>query len=340
MATREPEVYRLPPHVHNARGEVRRVGLELELGGLSLERTLEVIEQVLGGSIAQKSRTEGRVLDTRYGTFKVEFDHSLLHKRSYLRPLERMGLLDSDDDEAKLRIEDSVLRIASEFVPIEVVSPPVRCDELAELDELWEALRQAGAQDTYDSPLFAFGLHLNPEIPAGDVDTLLAFTRAYLLLEDWLGSVSQVALSRRISPFVRSFPEAYRRAVLLPDYAPTAAEFVDLYLTHSPTRNRSLDLLPLLVHLFGPELLARVDEPTLVKGRPTFHYRLPNCEIAAPGWTPALDWNRWLAVERLANDGVQLNQLACSYLETQAASMWSQRVAFREQLREVLDLPA
>ncbi|MEY4513431.1 MAG: hypothetical protein RLZZ450_5553 [Pseudomonadota bacterium] len=340
MATREQQVYRLPPRLHNARGEMRRVGLEVELGGLSLERTLEVMQGVLGGTVELESRTMGRVVDTPYGPFKVEFDHSALQRRSYLRPLERIGLLDRDDDEAKQRIEDSVLRIASEIVPIEVVSPPVRCDELQGLDELWQALREAGAQDTYDSPLFAFGLHLNPEVPAPDVETVLAFTRAYLLLEEWLGSVSHVALARRISPFVRSFPEAYRRAVLQPDYAPTAAQFVDLYLTHSPTRNRSLDLLPLLVHLYGRELLTRVEDAASVKGRPTFHYRLPNCEIAAPGWTPAVDWNRWLAVERLANDEGLLTLLASRYLETQAVSLWSQRVDWSEQLRERLDLPA
>jgi hypothetical protein len=335
-----PTVYRLPPRPHNAQGEMRRVGLEVELGGLSLERTLEVIHSVLGGSVELESRTVGCVANTPYGAFKVEFDHSLLQKRSYLRPLERIGLLDSADDEAKQRIEDSVLRIASEIVPIEVVTPPVRCDELEELDELWEALRVAGAQDTYDSPLFAFGLHLNPEIPARDVATLLAFTRSYLLLEDWLAGVSNVALTRRISPFIRPFPEAYRRAVLQPDYVPTSEHFVADYLAHSPTRNRPLDLLPLLVNLYGSELLAHVEEAALVKGRPTFHYRLPNCEIASPGWTPAVDWNRWIAVERLADDGEQLASLAELYLETQAVPLWSQRPDWSEQLRRQLDLPA
>jgi len=340
MAMRERSAYRLPPRPYNAHGVMRRVGLEVELGGLSLECTLEVIHAVLGGSIELTSRTVGRVVDTRLGKFQVEFDHSLLQKRSYLRPLERIGWLDREDDEAAQRIEDSVLRVASEIVPIEVVTPPIRCDELDELDELWEALRSAGAQGTYDSPLFAFGLHLNPELPARDLPTVLAFTRAFLLLEEWLMSASHVALTRRISPFIRSFPEAYRRVVLPPDYAPNAAQFVDDYLTHSPTRNRTLDLLPLLVDLYGPALLSRVDEASLVKGRPTFHYRLPNCEIASAGWTPARDWNRWLVVERLANDSEQLSTLSGRYLETQDLLARLQGQGWTELLRERLDLPA
>lgn len=339
MTRAERSVYGVPPRLRNEKGEPRRVGLEVELGGLSLARTLDVIQTTLGGTVELASRTVGRVVDTPHGAFQVEFDHSMLRKRSYLRPLERIGWLDSEDDEAAGRIEDSVLRLASEIVPIEVVTPPVRHDELDGLDELWEALRAAGAQDTYDSPLYAFGLHLNPEVPARDEQTVLAFMRAFLLLESWLESVSQVALTRRISPFIRSFPEAYRRAVLRTDYAPSAARFVDDYLAHSPTRNRPLDLLPLLVDLYGPALLSRVEEAALVKGRPTFHYRLPNCEIASPGWTPAVDWNRWLAVERLANDRAQLAQLSRRYLETQDQPLRAQRQGWIEVLREQVELP-
>jgi Putative amidoligase enzyme len=68
-------------------------------------------------------------------------------------------------------------------------------------------------------------------------------------------------------------------------YAPPPQLF-EHYLEHNPTRNRPLDLLPLFVHLHGPGLLKRVEDAPLVKPRPTFHYRLPNCELTNPGWTP------------------------------------------------------
>lgn len=325
--------YRAPPCPLNAAGDIRSVGLEVELGGLSLERALEVVQGSVGGTVEIRSRTEGSV-QSPWGRFKVEYDHSMLRDRSYLKPLERLGLMDADSADA---VEDSVLRVAAEIVPIEIVSPPLRWDRLGELDPLWSALRQAGAEDTHDSPLYAFGLHLNPETPSTDSATLLAFMRAFLLLEDWLASASRVALTRRISPFIRPFPEEYRRLILQPDYDERA--FVDDYLTFSPTRNRPLDMAPLLLHVFGPRILERVEEAPLVKPRPTFHYRMPNSEIAAPGWTPARDWNRWLVVEQLAHQRAQLEQLAREYLDTFDLPLRLQSQGWIETLHSQLSLP-
>jgi hypothetical protein len=102
--------------------------------------------------------------------------------------------------------------------------------------------------------------------------------------------------------------------VLDPEYAPTRRELIEDYLAFSPTRNRVLDLLPLFVHC-EPECLQGhdVEGVELVKPRPTFHYRLPNCEIERPDWTPAAAWNRWLSVERLAADPSRLRDLALEY---------------------------
>ena len=285
-----------------------------------------------------QSRTEGSLAGTGLGDFKVEFDHSILRERSYLHPLSRMGLLDEGSETAQ-RVEDSVLWVAAEIVPVEIVTPPIPWHELARLDPLWTALRVSGAQDTHDSLLHAFGLHLNPEVPAADAATLLAFLRAFLLLEDWLEAASEVDLSRKISPFIRTFPETYRRKVLAPEYQPDAMQFADDYLTDNPTRNRPLDLHPLLVHVHGTGLLDRMGEAHLVKPRPTFHYRMPNCALAEPGWTPALDWNRWLAVEHLAGDAALLLALSVEYLETLDLPLRLQRGGWAAHVRKRLTLP-
>ncbi len=323
--------YHAPPRPVNAAGKTRTVGLEVEFGGLSLARALEVVQGTVGGTVEVRSRTEGSVHNA-WGRFKVEYDHSMLRDRRYLRPLE--GLMDADSVDA---LEDSVLRVASEIVPIEVVTPPMPWDRLAELDGLWNALRSAGAEDTHDSPLYAFGLHLNPETPDTDTSTLLAFMRAFVLLEDWLASASRVALTRRISPFIRPFPEEYRRLLLQPGY--DSASFLDDYLTFSPTRNRPLDMAPLLMHVFGAHILERIEEAPLVRPRPTFHYRMPNSEIAAPGWTPACDWNRWLVVEELAASPARLDELAREYLATFDLPLRLQSQGWIETLHSQLELP-
>ncbi|MET0287788.1 MAG: amidoligase family protein [Polyangiales bacterium] len=329
----ESLAYFAPPRERNPKGEMRKVGLELELGNLTLERTLEIVRDACGGEIVSDSRTEGAVRDTEFGRFKVEVDSAPLKERSYLRPLEALGL--DPDSPTALLVEDSVLQLAREIVPLEVVTPPIPWDRLQELDPLWSALRAAGAQDTRSSLLHAFGLHLNPEPPDFETNTLLAIVRAFLLLEDWIVTTADTDLARLIAPYIRTFPEPYRRKVLQPDYQPDWTAFVDDYLEASPTRNRPLDLLPLLAHLKAPGLEQRVEDWELVKARPTFHYRLPNCELARADWTPAEEWNRWVTIERVANDPALLRELSLAYLDTPDLPLrvqrgsWSAHVAAR-----------
>lgn len=330
--------YDRPPREHNAKGEVRKVGLEIELAGLTLDRTLALVQQTVGGEIELEGRAQGHVRDTPFGKFKVEFDSTPLKERSYLRPLELIGI-EPQSSTADF-VEQSVLEVAREIVPIEIVTPPVAWNRLHELDPLWKALRDAGAEDTRSSILYAFGLHLNPEVPDGDAATLLSFIRSFLLLEDWIIGASQIDLSRRIAPYVRPFPEAYRRKVLQLDYAPDGRTLVDDYLAHNPTRNRTVDLLPLFVHLFGDDWLTRVQDAPLVKARPTFHYRLPNCDLAQRGWTPAADWNRWVMVEQLADNPSLLRELSAAYLDTLDLPLRLQSSGWIDQVRARLSLPS
>jgi hypothetical protein len=47
-----------------------------------------------------------------------------------------------------------------------------------------------------------------------------------------------------------------------------------------------------------------------VNARPTFHYRLPNCEIERGDWCLSESWNLWCVVEALAEDGELLEELS------------------------------
>lgn len=306
------ERYLSPPRTHNANGEVRAVGLELEIGGVALETALVVVQRALGGTVMQESATQGAVRGTPFGTFAVEFDSRPLQERKWLRPLEAVGV--EPDSAAAQAVEDRVLRVASELVPVEVVSPPIPWDRLHDLDPLWDALRAADAEDTYSSLLYAFGLHLNPETPDASAGTVLAHLRAYLLLEPWLTEMIGVDFARRVAPYIRPFPRAYRDLVLAPDYDPDWPELAADYVSYNPTRNRPLDLVPLIVHATGYDLSASVKEWQLIKPRPAYHYRLPNCEITQSGWTPAIDWNRWVQVERLAAAPELALQLCAEYV--------------------------
>jgi hypothetical protein len=53
----------------------------------------------------------------------------------------------------------------------------------------------------------------------------------------------------------------------------------------------------------------------LVKPRPTWHWRLPDSRVGAPGWSILPAWERWVEVERLASDPWALTELSALWRE-------------------------
>jgi hypothetical protein len=66
------------------------------------------------------------------------------------------------------------------------VTAPVPIDRLHEVDRVIGILRRLGAKGTQDGAFYAFGLHFNPETPAGDAETIASFLKAFVLLNAWL----------------------------------------------------------------------------------------------------------------------------------------------------------
>ncbi len=305
-------VMELPPGLHTADGRLRRVGFELEFTGLEIERVVEIVVEHFGGTVREQNRFEFVIDDTEHGRFRVEVDASILHEQRYREWIEGLGLRLRPEQWGS--VETALMDVASIAVPFEVVTPPFPIDSLDPIVELSESLRDAKAVGTTASPLYAFGLQFNPEAPGLGPETITAFLRAFLLLYEWLEHEANVDLSRRIAPYINRFPEAYARRVIDPEYSPELDRLIDDYIAYNPTRSRPLDLLPLFAHLDERRVLDAVKEPHLVKPRPTFHYRLPDCRLDEPGWSPADEWNRWVVVERLAGDAGRMAALA---------SMWS-----------------
>ncbi len=298
----------LPPKPHTQAGAVRRLGVELEFSGMSLESASEIVAAEFGGAVDVISAFEHRVRDTSLGDFNVEIDFE------YLKSLGRED--NAVDRESLLdHIPQHILaEIARHVVPIEVVSPPMPMDEIMHFDAVIEKLRDAGARGTRQSPVYAFGLHLNPEMPALDAPTIAAYLRAFLCLYEWLLKVSEVDWTRRITPYINPFPGEYVRRAVAPDYAPSMTALMDDYLASNADRNRALDMLPLFAHLDEERVRAVIDDPR-IKPRPTLHYRLANCDIDRPGWSVLSAWRHWLEVERLAHDEERLTTVAAAYHE-------------------------
>jgi hypothetical protein len=297
----------LPPRAQTADGNPRRIGVELEFGGLPLARAAQVVAETLGGRLREDGRYERAVTGDPAGDWQVEIDFALLKElgRRQRDPEDPIALLEEAGENA--------LRAASEWlVPVEVVSPPLPMERLGEVEALIGRLRQAGALGTREGLAYAFGLQLNPEMPDTTAPTILGYLKAFLCLYDFLRQRAQVDFTRRLTSFAEPFPKDYVRRVIDPDYRPELTRLMDDYLEANPTRNRALDLLPLFAHLDQRRVRAAVADP-LVKARPTLHYRLPNCEIDRPNWGLRPIWHDWLQVEHLAADDDRLTRLCAVY---------------------------
>jgi len=300
------------PNMENKDGDLRRIGLELEFAGLDLEEAARIIRSVYGGEVEEENRYHYIIRGTELGTFEVELDARILKKMAGGNFLNDLGM---EIDEQKIRnsISDVLDRLAKTVVPLEIVMPPVPIDRIDRLEPLRKELQEQKAEGTDSSLIHAFGLHINVEVPEMDAGVVLDYLRAFFVLYPWLLDRLNIDFSRRLSPFIDHFPAKYVRMVLDPAYRPGMEQLMEDYLAHNPTRNRPLDLMP---------IWAMVDEKRtseVLKGeknrpRPTFHYRLPNSSVDDPEWTFRSEWERWLAVERLAADDEMLAKLCRLYL--------------------------
>jgi hypothetical protein len=302
----------LPPESRTREGALRRVGVELEMKGPPIGALSELVAAHVGGRVEAISRYEHRVVGDEAGDWLVELDFTYLKQRGR-QPRSGNGVLAQLDDAA----EELLAAGSQALVPTEVVTPPLPMDRLGELDPLIARLRDAGARGTRDGLTFAFGMHLNLELPDTEARTITRYLKAFLCLFEWLRERSQVDLLRRLTVYIDPFPIEYVRRVVDPGYWPDAAQLIDDYLLYNPTRNRALDMLPVLACVDEARVRAAIDDPR-IKSRPALHYRLPNCEIDLAGWGVRLAWLDWLQVEHLAANRVKLDEVCghyCDYLE-------------------------
>ena len=309
------------PQPLRADGQPRRTGVEIELAGLTEAEVAERLQTLWGGRIEGEDPTRLRVEGTRLGRVTVLRDSAL----------------------ARTGVEGVLLEALGDMVPVEIVTPPLAPAQLPEADALVAELRAAGARGTRDALRFGFGMHLNPEVVEGTPAAILPVVRAYGLLEDWLRATDPLDPARRLLPFVDPWPRALvdrlakvaepavqapladavdvaePPAVVAPDALRDLSDLAAAYLALTPTRNRGLDLLPLLEHLEPAQVRAALPEGRAKGGRPTYHYRLPEARVDEPGWSVAYEWNRWVLVERVASRPALLAALAEEWRAHRAA---------------------
>jgi hypothetical protein len=303
--------YLLPPALTDKNMQIRKAGFEFEFGNLPVLQTAQALQQSLGGELDAKSPFEVILRGSTLGKLKIERDANILKSVKYRKWLQEVGV-EFVPGTLVHNIESNIDNASRLLVPCEVVTEPIPFNELNKLDTLIETLNSLGAQGTQDSLIYAFGLHINPAIPNDSADTLRKYMQAFLLLHTWIIDSTSIDLTRRfLTKYIDPFPQPYLELVLTESYSPDIHAFTDDYLEHNATRNRALDMLPILCHLDRERVLEAVsaEERKLIKGRPAFHYRLPDCKVNVPGWSAAESWNAWVYIEKLASDDVLLHEL-------------------------------
>ena len=316
--------YKQPSCLTTDAGEIRRVGFELEFSGVTLEQAAQAVEQSLGGVRRVDTMAEQSIEVPDLGVFVVELDWAFLKRQASQE-------IESGSGSAWL---EPLSRAAAVLVPIEVVCPPIPLTRLELLDPMVQQLRLAGAVGTDESIIAAYGLHINIELPGLDPATVHDYLRAYCLLQWWLVDAHDVDLARRLSPYIDLYPQAYIRETLQME-SPDMAQIIEVYLRHNPSRNRALDLLPMLAQIDVNAVRAVVDDDR-VKPRPAFHYRLPNCQIDQPTWSMSKAWNTWCLVEWLAQRPDDLNILGQQFLDAQRWVMGVERGTWVEYMDQWL----
>lgn len=302
----------VPPEPYRSDGAPRRVGIEIEFAGLSIDDGARLVRALFGGREDRLDEHRLRVKGTEIGDFRIELDMSLAHPDRPETP--EAGLL----EQAEQKVRAAIGEAGSLFLPFEIACPPVPIAEIGRIDRLVAALRAAGAQGTEGRFFYAFGLHFNPEPARIAAGPIIDTVKAYLLLSPLLRRDMGIDFARRLAPFVNRFPDEYVDLVVDPGYRPDLRTFARDYLRLNPSRNRELDLYPLLAHAV-PDVLAEGPRDPHVRPRPTWHWRLPDSRVGVPGWSVVPDWNRWVQVERLATDRWAMAELGALWADCRRA---------------------
>ena len=295
----------------NADGAARRTGVEIEFANLTEAEAARVLADSLDGTARQGGDHDWRVEGSAIGDVQVYLDTALRR-------------------EGGSALREAGLKLSRDIVPVELVSEPLDHDGLVRLDAARAALREAGAEGSRAGLAYGFGVHLNVEVTGLDARGVTRPLLAYALIEDWMRRTQPIDAARRVLPFTAPYPTDLARALAEagPDAAPETV--MRHYLDIAPDRNHGLDMLPLFACIDEEAVTRATAHDKAAKARPTFHFRLPDCRIDEADWSLADPWDRWLMVERIAENADLLERLRREWLDdhgrfTLSRSHWAGR---------------
>lgn len=284
------------PHPLTDTGEERKTGVEIEFSGVTEDQTADIVCRRFGGRITARDAHQINIADTDIGAVEIVLDTALRKA--------------SDN-----RLVDLGLSLGRAIIPVEIVTEPLDRAQMKQLDRLCDDLRDAGAHGTANGILLGFGVHLNIEIVSEDAPHTLRTVLAFGLLEDWLRDSMQIDHTRRILPFIEPWPRDFVIGLARDRENLTFDGVRRLYAERVNSRNHGLDLLPVFKHADERLFARHFPDHDQTKGRPAFHYRLPDSRIDEAAWSLRQEWINWCRIERLAAQAERLHQLAKAFLD-------------------------
>ncbi len=280
-------------------GNQRRVGVEIEFAGMTATEAAETIVSVeeVGGDVVASTPYATKIKGGALDGANIELDY----RYANTPPEGEENIVDEMIEAFKTR--DITAEAASYLWPVELSAPPIPEAKLHIIESAIDALRRAGAMGTRESPFYAYGLHLNCELDPPDPDRAVRVGTAFAFAEEWLRWRVGPDLSRRATPYVDPYPPMFTFALnnRLTTRKLDLRGFIELYGLWCPTRNHALDMWPLLGWL-DPDTANSASFKKIKRPRPAFHYRLPDCDLSDPEWTPRTDLTLWRRIEQIADD--------------------------------------
>ena len=286
----------------------RLVGVEVEFMGPTARRAAQALAAGVGGDVVAEDAHAFAVRGSDLGDLAVELDLRYAHPQRHGMTLPvRIGP----------KAAAGLGWLVSGAVPRELIVPPLPVDRLAEVDRILGLLRAAGAHGRGATVFGSLGLHFNIDAPAADLPRITAVMLAFGLMELRLRreiAQGQPRLARhRRRPTRRSSCTGSRRpgtGPARPDWSTT---------TWPPTRRATAAWTCCRCCWGWTRRGVRSCPMRNIAARPVFHFRLPQAHPSESGWSIVADWNRWVAVERLAADGERLAAAARAYRAGEAA---------------------
>jgi hypothetical protein len=266
------------------------VGVEVEFTGLSARDATLALHKGLAGEIFEEDPHAYKLQASDIGDIWVELDVRHAHPQRHGAAL----TLNAG------RTLSSVLgTLITPFAPREMILSPRPVSDLGDVDRAVAILRGAGAKGDGRILFDTLGLHFNVSTEPKNIANIRATTLAFARLDPHLRTLIAEEGGQRQMRLAPAFPKAYVQLLesRSPDQDP--GDFIDDYLACNPTRDRALDLLPLLLHLDGPRVRRRLPYEK-ISPRPVFHWRLPVARVGRQDWSILPTWQAWLNVEDVA----------------------------------------